>query len=73
MVHNDFLDLLIEEVKKEGKFLNQEIAVDIMFVLLFATYETTSAAITLAMKFLTDHPLALAQLTVRKQFIYLFF
>ncbi|KAF3441277.1 hypothetical protein FNV43_RR15190 [Rhamnella rubrinervis] len=60
---SDFLDYLLEEVKKEDTILSEEIAVDMAFVLLFATYETTSAAITLAVKFISDHPQVLAQLT----------
>lgn len=60
----DFLDYLLKEVEDDTTFLSEEIAVDLMFVLLFATYETTSAAITLALKFLNQHPQALRQLQV---------
>ncbi|KAI8005253.1 Cytochrome P450 87A3 [Camellia lanceoleosa] len=60
---HDFLDHLLEEVKKEGTFLTEEIAMDLVFVLLFATYETTSTAVTFATKFLADHPSTLAELT----------
>ncbi|KAL7204284.1 hypothetical protein ACSBR2_017369 [Camellia fascicularis] len=60
--HHDFLDHLLEEVKKEGTFLTEEIAMDLVFVLLFATYETTSTAVTFATKFLAEHPSALAEL-----------
>lgn len=63
----DFFDYVLEELKKEGTILTEGIALDLMFVLLFASFETTSLAITLAMKFLTDHPLVLKQLTVRKK------
>nr|GMC50722.1 cytochrome P450 87A3-like [Ipomoea batatas] len=58
----DFLDYLLKEVDDETTFLTEQIAVDLMFVLLFATYETTSAAITLALNFLNQHPQALRQL-----------
>lgn len=61
---SDFFDYVIEELKKEGTILTEAIALDLMFVLLFASFETTSLAITLAMKFLSDHPLVLKKLTV---------
>lgn len=65
LFHNDFLDYLLEEVNKKETFLNEEAVADLIFVLLFATFETTSMALTLATKFLNDHPAALDQLTVR--------
>lgn len=53
--HNgDFFDYVLEELKKERTILTEEIALDLMFVLLFASFETTSLALTLAIKFLTD-------------------
>lgn len=61
---NDFFDYVIEELKKEGTILTEEISLDLMFALLFASFETTSIAMTLAIKFLSDHPLALKQLMV---------
>ncbi|CAB4279842.1 unnamed protein product [Prunus armeniaca] len=60
---NDFFDYMIEELEKEGTILTEEISLDLMFVLLFASFETTSIAMTLAIKFLSDHPLVLKQLT----------
>ncbi|KAL5552122.1 hypothetical protein UlMin_002298 [Ulmus minor] len=60
---SDFFDFVIVELKKEGTILTDAIALDLMFVLLFASFETTSLALTLAVKFLTDHPLALKELT----------
>ncbi|KAJ9147865.1 hypothetical protein P3X46_029981 [Hevea brasiliensis] len=60
---SDFFDFVLEELKKEGSILTEEIALDLMFVLLFASFETTSLAITMAIKFLSDHPLVLKQLT----------
>ncbi|PON85219.1 Cytochrome P450, E-class, group I [Trema orientale] len=60
--YGDFLDHLLEEVEKEDTFLSEDIAIDLVFVLLFATYETTSTAITLAVKFISDHPEVLAEL-----------
>nr|XP_048334324.1 cytochrome P450 87A3-like isoform X2 [Ziziphus jujuba var. spinosa] len=61
--HGDFLDYLVEEVRKEDTILSEEIAVNMIFLLLFAAYETTSTAITLAIKFISDHPQVLIQLT----------
>ena len=63
---SDFFDFVLVELKKEGTILTEAIALDLMFVLLFASFETTSLALTLAVKFLTDHPLALRELTVCK-------
>lgn len=64
----DFFDYVLEELQKEGTVLTEAIALDLMFVLLFASFETTSLALTLAVKFLSDHPLVLRQLTVRNAF-----
>lgn len=60
----DFFDHVLEELKKEGTILTEEIFLDLMFVLLFASFETTSLAMTLAIKLLSDHPLVLKKLTV---------
>jgi cytochrome P450 family 90 subfamily A1 len=46
-------------------FSTDEEIVDFMLALLVAGYETTSTIMTLAIKFLTETPLALAQLKVR--------
>ncbi|KAJ8427552.1 hypothetical protein Cgig2_003115 [Carnegiea gigantea] len=62
--HNqDFFDYVLEELSKEGTVLTEGIALDLMFVLLFASFETTSLALTLAVKYLTDYPLVLQTLT----------
>ncbi|KAL9328674.1 hypothetical protein ACSQ67_003677 [Phaseolus vulgaris] len=58
----DFFDYVIEELKKEGTVLTEAIALDLMFVLLFASFETTSLALTYAIKVLSDNPLVLKQL-----------
>ncbi|KAK8622636.1 hypothetical protein V6N13_117544 [Hibiscus sabdariffa] len=58
----DFFDFLLEELDKEGTTLTEAIALDLMFALLFASYETTSLAITMSVKFLSDHPLVLRKL-----------
>ncbi|KAG8382289.1 hypothetical protein BUALT_Bualt05G0061300 [Buddleja alternifolia] len=59
----DFFDYVLEELQREGTLLTEAIALDLMFVLLFASFETTSLALTLATKFLVDHPLILKELT----------
>ncbi|XP_047961273.1 cytochrome P450 90A1 isoform X1 [Salvia hispanica] len=58
---NDMLAALLDEEGGGGGFSDEEI-VDFMLALLVAGYETTSTIMTLAVKFLTEHPLALAQL-----------
>lgn len=60
----DFFDFVLEELQKEGTILTEAIALDLMFVLLFASFETTSLALTVALKLLSDHPLVLERLTV---------
>ena len=50
-----------------GSFSDEEI-VDFLVALLVAGYETTSTSMTLAVKFLTETPLALAQITVSVDF-----
>lgn len=64
---SDFFDYVIEEIQKEGTILTEDIALDLMFVLLFASFETTSLALTLAIKFLTDDPAVLKRLTVSQE------
>ncbi|GAB4856910.1 hypothetical protein Ancab_014828 [Ancistrocladus abbreviatus] len=59
----DFFDYVLQELSKENTVVTEAIALDLMFVLLFASFETTSLALTLAMKFLTDYPLVLRTLT----------
>lgn len=58
---NDMLAALLDEEGGGGGFSDEEI-VDFMLALLVAGYETTSTIMTLAVKFLTENPLALAQL-----------
>ncbi|KAK8307241.1 hypothetical protein V6Z12_D03G181000 [Gossypium hirsutum] len=59
---SDFFDFVLEELQKEGTILTEEIALDLMFLLLFASFETTSMALTLAVKSLSDNPLVLKKL-----------
>ncbi|KAM0900796.1 hypothetical protein ACQ4PT_020412 [Festuca glaucescens] len=59
----DFLDIMIEELRKENPVLTEAVALDLMFVLLFASFETTALALTLGIKLLTDNPRVLEALT----------
>ncbi|KAI3458542.1 hypothetical protein Pfo_015205 [Paulownia fortunei] len=58
---NDMLAALLDEEGGGGGFSDEEI-VDFMLALLVAGYETTSTIMTLAVKYLTETPRALAQL-----------
>ncbi|KAG8496029.1 hypothetical protein CXB51_009402 [Gossypium anomalum] len=59
---SDFFDFVLEELQKEGTILTEKIALDLMFLLLFASFETTSLALTFAVKFLSDNPSVLKKL-----------
>ncbi|XVE73917.1 hypothetical protein DITRI_Ditri11bG0157200 [Diplodiscus trichospermus] len=61
--YNDFLDHLLKEVECEDTFLDEQNAINLIFVLLFVSHETTSAASTFAIKFISDHPDVLEELT----------
>ncbi|KAH7864147.1 hypothetical protein Vadar_026324 [Vaccinium darrowii] len=63
----DFFDYVLEELERADTILTEEIALDLMFGLLFASYKTTSLAITMATKFLLENPLALKELTVEHE------
>ncbi|PWA96012.1 cytochrome P450 [Artemisia annua] len=67
IVKTDFFDYVIEELKQDDTILTEEVALDLMFALLFANFETTSQAITVAIKLLSDNPRALKELTVCKE------
>ncbi|KAI3859652.1 hypothetical protein MKX03_031166 [Papaver bracteatum] len=49
----DFLDQLINDVKKE-EFMSEELAAIVMIALVFASFETVSTTLRVAMMFLTD-------------------
>ncbi|CAI9762226.1 unnamed protein product [Fraxinus pennsylvanica] len=59
---NDMLAALLDEEGDSGGGFSDEQIVDFMLALLVAGYETTSTIMTLAVKFLTENPSALAQL-----------
>ncbi|KAM7491345.1 hypothetical protein LguiA_034266 [Lonicera macranthoides] len=62
-IQTDFFDYVLEELQRKDTVLTEEIALDLMFVLLFASFETTSLALTLATKVLAENPLVLKKLT----------
>lgn len=65
--NEDFFDVLIEELRREKPVMTEAIALDLMFVLLFASFETTALALTLGVKLLTDNPKVVDALRVSKQ------
>jgi cytochrome P450 len=62
----DFFDHVIQELRREKPLLTESIALDLMFVLLFASFETTALALTLGVKLLTDNPKVVHALRVSK-------
>lgn len=60
----DFFDHVIQELRREKPLLTETIALDLMFVLLFASFETTALALTLGVKLLTENPRVVDALTV---------
>ncbi|KAK3141758.1 hypothetical protein QOZ80_4BG0337970 [Eleusine coracana subsp. coracana] len=67
--HGDFLDHVVEEITKEKPLVTDKMALDLMFVLLFASFHTTSLALTMAVKLLADHPHVLEELTMEHETI----
>jgi cytochrome P450 len=59
----DFLDQIIADMDKE-KFLTEDFTVNLIFGILFASFESISAALTLSLKLIGDHPSVLEELTV---------
>ena len=51
----DFLDQILAD-KKTETFLNDNFITYMMFGLLFASFETISSTLTLAIKLINDHP-----------------
>ncbi|MQL77782.1 hypothetical protein Taro_010195 [Colocasia esculenta] len=60
--NKDLLGALLEAEREDGEEFTEEEAVDFLLALLVAGYETTSTIMTLAVKYLADHPRALAHL-----------
>ncbi|KAH9325559.1 hypothetical protein KI387_005737, partial [Taxus chinensis] len=60
--HYDMLAALLNEKSEEGECLSDDQIIDLILSLLVAGYDTTSTIMTLAVKFLTETPQALAEL-----------
>ncbi|KAK3194883.1 hypothetical protein Dsin_026193 [Dipteronia sinensis] len=60
---HDFLDHLLEEMKNEDTLINDNVAINLIFALFFASHESTSQAVALLVNFVSDHPDVLAELT----------
>lgn len=58
----DFFDIVIDEMDRPGSGMSESIALDLLFLMLFASHETTSIGLTAILKFLTDSPKALQEL-----------
>lgn len=64
--YDDFLDKAIEELEKEGSFVNEDDIVTLIFSLSCVAQELTSKATCLAVKFLSENQKVLAELKVIK-------
>uniref|UniRef100_A0A2N9G587 Cytochrome P450 n=1 Tax=Fagus sylvatica TaxID=28930 RepID=A0A2N9G587_FAGSY len=64
----DFLDQAINDMDKE-KFLSEDFLVNLLFGLLFASFESVSAALSLTLKLLADHPAVLQELEAEHEAI----
>uniref|UniRef100_A0A0D9VXV3 Cytochrome P450 n=1 Tax=Leersia perrieri TaxID=77586 RepID=A0A0D9VXV3_9ORYZ len=65
----DFIDVLVDELKEEKPAMNESTALDLVFLLLFTSFETTASAITVVLTFLTNNPKALQELTEEHEHI----
>ncbi|KAK1559342.1 hypothetical protein Q3G72_013471 [Acer saccharum] len=59
----DFLDHLLEEMENEDTLINDNVAINLIFALFFASHESTSQSVALLVNFVSDHPDVLAELT----------
>ncbi|XP_057493602.1 beta-amyrin 16-alpha-hydroxylase CYP87D16-like [Actinidia eriantha] len=62
----DFLDHAIEDMKT-NKFLTEDFIVQLMFGILFGTFEPISAVVVLTFKLLSEHPSTLQELTAEHE------
>jgi cytochrome P450 len=60
----DFLDQAIDDMKTK-KFLTVDFIPQLMFGILFASFESMSTTLTLTFKFLTENPRVVEELRVR--------
>ncbi|XP_048337288.2 beta-amyrin 16-alpha-hydroxylase CYP87D16 [Ziziphus jujuba] len=64
----DFLDQIISDMDKE-EFLTEDFIVQLVFGVLFATFESVSVIVALAFQLLSEHPSALQELTAEHEAI----
>ncbi|XWS48407.1 hypothetical protein CRYUN_Cryun13aG0073800 [Craigia yunnanensis] len=55
-----FLDMVVEEMKKAETIRSEQTALDLLFALPFAAFESASSAVILALQYLRNNPLAMA-------------
>ncbi|CAI0403475.1 unnamed protein product [Linum tenue] len=67
MGERDYLDFVMEEIDSGESPLTEKMATDLLFLLPFAAFESTSSTIVSAFHYLTAHPAALAELTVTNE------
>jgi len=63
----DFIDVIVSELNKENPALSENLALNVLFLMIFASFETTSSGLTAALKFLSDNPRALQELEEEHQ------
>nr|CAB3500459.1 unnamed protein product [Digitaria exilis] len=63
----DFIDVIVSELNKQNPALSENLALNVLFLLIFASFETTSSGLTAALKFLSDNPKALKELEEEHQ------
>lgn len=64
----DLLDQIVDDMKTSGEeFLTESFVIVMLFATLLASFEPVSAVLSLAMVFLTDHPLVVNELRVSFQ------
>lgn len=59
----DFLDQAIDDMQTES-YLTEDFLVYFLFGILFASFESVSALLSLTLKLLAEHPTVLQQMTV---------
>jgi len=69
IVKEDFLDQVLEKTVEDKEHFNDEVVLDYLFSSLFAGYDATSVAMTMAVKYLTETPRALNELRVTGDFL----
>ncbi|KAL6882138.1 hypothetical protein ACP4OV_011610 [Aristida adscensionis] len=61
--HGDLLDVVVDDLLSEKPVANERFTIDAIAALLFASFATIASTLTVAMKFLTDHPKVVQALT----------